>query len=141
MSIARVVMFKFTIETRDFTFENVTIAFWSCVETNATIVIACFMTMKPLLAKWFPSFTAFWSHNPDHSSEATNDVSSRPPTIGSKSSRPSTHPSLPAQAVTCPGPSFPAAFELDCPMVTVPRGLQSSINPTSHASFEGRDAS
>ncbi len=143
MSIARVVMFKFTVEARDSTFENVTIAFWSCVEANATVVIACFMTMKPLLAKWFPAFTAFWSQNPngrDHS-EAPDDISSRPPTIGSKPSRPSTHPTRPARAVTCPGPSCPAAFEMDCPMVSLRRGLQSNIDPTGYVSSEARDAS
>ncbi len=136
-------MFKFTVETRDFTFENVTIAFWSCVETNATIVIACFMTMKPLLAQWFPAFAAFWSQNPggQHPSEGTDDVSSRPPTIGSKPSRPRTHPRQPAQAVTCPGPSSPAAFEMDCPMVSLPHGFESNINLTVHDSFEGRNAS
>ncbi len=116
MSIARVVSFKFTVETRDVTFENVTVAFWSCVETNATIAIACFMTMKPLLVKWFPTFAAFRSRNPDgrRHSEAVDDASSRPPTIGSKPSRPSPHPRQLARALTRLSPGSPTAFEMDC---------------------------
>ncbi len=48
-------MLAITADTRDFTFDNVAIAFWSCVETNATVSVACIMTMKPILARWFPN--------------------------------------------------------------------------------------
>jgi len=66
ISVARLIMFNFTINAADHTFDNVTIAFWSCVETNATVAIACVMTMKPLLGKWFPRLTAPTSHNTQH---------------------------------------------------------------------------
>jgi hypothetical protein len=48
-------MLKISSPTADFTFDNVAIAFWSCVETNATVCVACIMTFKPLLTKWFPN--------------------------------------------------------------------------------------
>ena len=54
VSIIRTYMLKLSSETADFTFDNVAVAFWSCVETNATVCVACFMTFKPLLARWFP---------------------------------------------------------------------------------------
>ncbi|KAK3360631.1 hypothetical protein B0T25DRAFT_496594 [Lasiosphaeria hispida] len=55
ISIIRLYMLKITAVTNDFSFDNVAIGFWSCVETNGTVSIACFMTMKPLLCKVFPN--------------------------------------------------------------------------------------
>lgn len=39
----------------DFTFDSTSNSIWSCVETNGSVCVACFMTMKPLLARWFPN--------------------------------------------------------------------------------------
>ncbi|KAK0633949.1 hypothetical protein B0T14DRAFT_84106 [Immersiella caudata] len=54
ISIIRTYLLNLSSTTADFTFDNVSTAFWSCVETNATVCVACIMTYKPLLAKWFP---------------------------------------------------------------------------------------
>jgi hypothetical protein len=100
-------MFKFTIHVADPAFDNVAIAFWSCVETNATVAITCVMTMKPLLAKWFPRFTTPRSHNTQPPEAIADDLSSSCPlTIGSEPSRPTIHPPHPARAVICPGHGF-----------------------------------
>jgi hypothetical protein len=77
-------MLKITADTMDFTFDNVSIAFWSCVETNATVSIACFMTMKPLLAKWFPGLTTPSQNSNDQQQEAVADPTGRVPTIGTR---------------------------------------------------------
>ncbi|KAK4451283.1 hypothetical protein QBC34DRAFT_323039 [Podospora aff. communis PSN243] len=55
VSIIRTWMLAISTETMDFTFDNVAVAFWSCVETNATVCVACIMTFKPLLTRWFPN--------------------------------------------------------------------------------------
>ena len=104
-------MFNFTINAADHTFDNDTIAIWSSVETNATVAIACVMTMKPLLAKWFPRLTAPKSHNTQHPEAMADLSSSCPPTIGSKPSRPNIHPTHPTNAVICPGHGSSAAVE------------------------------
>ncbi|KAK4042050.1 hypothetical protein C8A01DRAFT_44933 [Parachaetomium inaequale] len=89
LSIIRLYILKITADAMDYTFDNIPIAFWSCVETNATVVIACFMTMKPLLSKWFPNLTkASEGSSEQHRQDAMVDSSGRLPTIGSRPSRP-----------------------------------------------------
>jgi len=71
----------------DFTYDNVSIAFWSCVETNATVVVGCFATTKPLLSKWFPSLiegrTSREGEGNVASPQGQVHVGERVPTIGS----------------------------------------------------------
>ncbi|KAK3356363.1 hypothetical protein B0T25DRAFT_536591 [Lasiosphaeria hispida] len=83
ISIIRLYLLKLVDDTNDFTFDNVSIAWWSCVETNGTVSVACFMTMKPLLSRWFPSIV---EERPSASRviAASND---RLPTIGSRPMR------------------------------------------------------
>lgn len=38
----------------DFTYDNVSIAYLTCIEVNAAIACACCMTLKPLVARIFP---------------------------------------------------------------------------------------
>ena len=83
-------MLSITADTLDYTFDNTPTAFWSCVETNATVVVACFMTFKPLLAKWFPKLTepSRDNSNTPNYQGVMADLNGRVPTIGSRPSRP-----------------------------------------------------
>ncbi|KAK4201993.1 hypothetical protein QBC40DRAFT_252502 [Triangularia verruculosa] len=78
----------------DFTFDNVSIAYLTCIEINAAIACACCMTLKPLVSKVFPKF--FSGSRPSGANvdtadlEAGSDKAARhaerknsPPTIGS----------------------------------------------------------
>ncbi len=51
------------------------------METNATVSVACFMVMKPLLSRWFPSIV---EERPSASRIIAVSNSRRPPTIGSR---------------------------------------------------------
>ncbi len=83
VSIIRIVMLKITAGTKDYTFDNVSVDLWSCVETNSTVAIACFMTMKPLLAKWFPRLTATGQNSHSRQQlQAITDTTGRALTIG-----------------------------------------------------------
>ncbi|KAK5658438.1 hypothetical protein OQA88_1827 [Cercophora sp. LCS_1] len=87
LSIIRLYLLQITAATMDFTYDNVSIAFWSCIETNATVVVGCFATMKPLLSKWFPNLTE--GRKPREGEQGAGSpqgqihVSGRVPTIGS----------------------------------------------------------
>lgn len=91
ISIIRLVYLIITEDTTDFAYDNTTIAFWTTVETNATVAIACFMTMKPLLAKWFPNLVSTSNSgeamSPGQDSPAGPDANGRVPTIGSSPMR------------------------------------------------------
>ncbi|KAK5654227.1 hypothetical protein OQA88_7402 [Cercophora sp. LCS_1] len=83
ISIIRLYLLKLVDTTTDYTFDNVSIVFWSCVETNGAISVACFMTMKPLLSRWLPSLVE------ERPSASHVIVASRGrlPTIGSRPMR------------------------------------------------------
>ncbi|KAK3356514.1 hypothetical protein B0T25DRAFT_497110 [Lasiosphaeria hispida] len=88
ISIIRLYILKITADTLDYTFDNIPIAIWSCLETNATVVIACFMTMKPLLSKFFPNVTNPGGEGDEqYQQDAMADSTGRVPTIGSRPSR------------------------------------------------------
>ncbi|KAK3685183.1 hypothetical protein B0T22DRAFT_212693 [Podospora appendiculata] len=72
----------------DFTFDNVSIAYLTCIEVNAAIACACCMTLKPLLLKLFPRLWGSRSSKPARDVEALAAAGRRPPTIGSEPSRP-----------------------------------------------------
>ncbi len=42
----------------DFTYSSVPVLYWTLVETNAAIVCACLMTLRPLLCRWLPKVFA-----------------------------------------------------------------------------------
>ncbi|PKS10096.1 hypothetical protein jhhlp_001846 [Lomentospora prolificans] len=88
ISIIRLVYLILTKNTTDVPYDNTTIAFWTTVETNATVIIACFMTMKPLLAKWFPSLIEPSNDPSNEMQDASPDANGRMPTIGSTPTRP-----------------------------------------------------
>ncbi|KAK0655024.1 hypothetical protein B0T16DRAFT_3230 [Cercophora newfieldiana] len=80
VSIIRTYMLSITAQTNDFTFDNTAIAFWSCVETNATVCVACIMTFKPLLTRWFPNLV-------ERPGQGNPLSLGRVPTIGSRPMR------------------------------------------------------
>ncbi|KAK4176027.1 hypothetical protein QBC36DRAFT_387776 [Triangularia setosa] len=86
----------------DFTFDNVSIAYLTCVEINAAIACACCMTLKPFVSKVLPRFFPTPSPRPSNENWETSgdseaagsekrarrcERSQNPPTIGSKPSR------------------------------------------------------
>ncbi|CAN8095871.1 unnamed protein product [Discula destructiva] len=99
----------------DWTFESVTIHFWSLVQANTGIVCACVMTMKPLINRLIPGsggggttrtktktktrrggLDRKTNSTPDHLRSSLDLF--RPPTIGSKPSRSNTFPIAPTIA-------------------------------------------
>ncbi|KAK4679760.1 hypothetical protein QC764_206975 [Podospora pseudoanserina] len=82
----------------DFTFDNVSIAYLTCIEINAAIACACCMTLKPLVSKLFPRFFSGSNSDsletpgdveagPDDAGRVAEQKGRNPPTIGSKPSR------------------------------------------------------
>jgi hypothetical protein len=73
----------------DFTFINTDLTYWTVIEVHTAIVVACTMTLKPLVAKFFPDLLgAGRSDVSSKSDEPSAANSSEPPlTIGSKPSR------------------------------------------------------
>ena len=90
ISLVRVYILKITATSIDFHFDNIPTALWSCIETNATVVVTCNMVLKPLLAKWFPNLMRPSSGDGGNEQQGDAEVSdlSRVPTIGSGPCRP-----------------------------------------------------
>src|SRR4051794_3826966 len=60
----------------DFTWDNIGIASWSCVELNTGILCACLPTLKPLLSQLFPGLLSTGRSNSDYRRYGSNrDVS------------------------------------------------------------------
>lgn len=74
---------KQLLHSQDPTWDFTTIAHWSFVEVNIAIVCACLMTMKPLIAKFFPGFL-----QPSGGYQQHDDGGDHPRTIGATSFRP-----------------------------------------------------
>lgn len=77
----------------DFTYVAAELSYLTAVEINGAIVCACVMTLKPLLAKFFPrvlsSRASASSSNPNRASDT---LVGGPPTIGSRPSKPPQSP-------------------------------------------------
>ncbi|KAK3325949.1 hypothetical protein B0H66DRAFT_580695 [Apodospora peruviana] len=79
----------------DFTFDNVSISYLTCIEVNAAIACACCMTLKPLVMRVFPRLWGSRSDSARRDVEAAAAAAAAavaggrrgPPTIGSKPSR------------------------------------------------------
>ncbi|KAK0727766.1 hypothetical protein B0T26DRAFT_766369 [Lasiosphaeria miniovina] len=88
----------------DFTFDNVSISYLTCIEVNAAIACACCMTLKPFVARVFPRlFGGSRSDSAVAAAAGRRDAEAAagsgrergergPPTIGSKPSRITTIP-------------------------------------------------
>jgi hypothetical protein len=87
-SFISVVRFIWLVKTQsviDVPFEYVPIATWTSIETNTAVAIACLMTFKPLLTKFFPNMMGS-SHRAG--SDGQEAEGGRVLTIGSKPVRP-----------------------------------------------------
>lgn len=73
---------------KDYTFTGVTVAYWSLIEVNTAIVVACIMTFRPLLTRVFASSARQKSRTQVAAQEHSDAAQSiRPPTIGSEPTR------------------------------------------------------
>ncbi|KAK4158946.1 hypothetical protein QBC43DRAFT_328123 [Cladorrhinum sp. PSN259] len=64
----------------DFTYNNTTITYWNVIEIHTGIVVACLMTLKPFVARFFPNLL-----DPRRASDTMGEIASENPlTIGSK---------------------------------------------------------
>lgn len=69
----------------DFTWNGTNLTYWTVIEVNTAIVVACIMTLKPLVGRVFPGLL---DSRPRGSMIDPSIISSGPPlTIGSKPSR------------------------------------------------------
>ncbi|KAK0714503.1 hypothetical protein B0H67DRAFT_214086 [Lasiosphaeris hirsuta] len=74
----------------DFTWNGTLLTYWTILEINTPIVVACIMTLKPLAARFFPRLLSETGRRSGGDGEAGegSEASSGPPlTIGSKPSR------------------------------------------------------
>ncbi|KAK0634237.1 hypothetical protein B0T17DRAFT_297 [Bombardia bombarda] len=85
VSLLRTLWLRDRVNSKDTTWDLVTIANWSIAEINVAILCACVPTLKPLLKKMDPwmhrLFPRHWTQDNNNNNEATS--SSRPLTIGS----------------------------------------------------------
>lgn len=54
MSILRLPSLKKASISTDFSYDNIGIAIWSCIEVNVAILCACLPALKPLISHFFP---------------------------------------------------------------------------------------
>lgn len=66
----------------DFTYSSAQLNYWLFIEVHTAIVIACLMTLKPLLARLAPNLLSGPSDSPSDGSDMTPD--GPPLTIGSR---------------------------------------------------------
>ncbi len=72
----------------DFTYSGTNLTYWTVIEAHTAIVVACTMTLKPLVTRFFPNLLVPASRRSDSSKDEASAVSNGPPlTIGSKPSR------------------------------------------------------
>jgi hypothetical protein len=82
-------LFQLTAESKhvDFTFDNVGISYWTCIEVNAAIACACMVTLKPLAMRMFPRLLGAGMDESPRDSAVPIAHDGRPLTIGSRPSR------------------------------------------------------
>jgi hypothetical protein len=75
VSVLRVIFIRRDIYERDFTTAAIRVVFWSILEINLPVIIACVPTLRPLAAKLYPGLVMTPSGG--------SDSSGHPPTISS----------------------------------------------------------
>ncbi|GAB1309882.1 Rhodopsin domain-containing protein [Madurella fahalii] len=80
----------------DFTYVAAELSYLTAVEVNGAIVCACVMTLKPLLAKFFPRVLSSRASRSSSNPNRASDTLVGPPTIGS---RPSKAPQSPVDVI------------------------------------------
>lgn len=88
----------------DFTYNGTQLTYWTVIEVHTAIVVACAMTLKPLVTKFFPRLLAAdrrrGGGSDDSKDESSGVSGSEPPlTIGSKPSRQQRQDGLDAMVV------------------------------------------
>jgi len=71
----------------DFTWDYTTSAYWTTIETNFSIICACVMTLKPLIAKLLPDLAQECISSADPDLRGVYSDGRHPPTIGTKPMR------------------------------------------------------
>lgn len=94
----------------DFTYATTHLNYWTAIEVHTAIAVACIMTLKPLVTKFFPRLLS-------PQSTAVGDSNRPPPTIGSAPSRPP------------PGTAAAAAAGMDD---VVMRDIEQQAHPHPH---------
>lgn len=98
----------------DFTYSTVEVFYWTEVETNAAIICASAMTMRPLISRWVPRM--FSTHPYSDQSRSAAAAAARNQTIGSQPSRqafPSkTYPTAASRTLISSG-SWPAETKIE----------------------------
>jgi hypothetical protein len=85
MSVIRLFYLIHEYDSPDFTYQNITLTYWTCIEVNTAIVCACVMTLKPLINRYLPSLIRSRISAPTrHSNAADPSGAIRPLTIGSR---------------------------------------------------------
>lgn len=86
MSVIRLVYLIQEYEHPDFTYDNIRLDYWTCIEVNTAIVCACVMTLKPLINRYLPSLVRSRMSAPSGNSNGLDPAGGgvRPPTIGSR---------------------------------------------------------
>jgi hypothetical protein len=90
MSVIRLLYLITEYDHTDFTFDNTTLTYWTCIEVNTAIVCACVMTLKPLISRYLPSLvrSRISRTSRHHSNAVVNPAGQlRPLTIGSRPMR------------------------------------------------------
>jgi len=88
ISLLRAILIKPLLKSTDFSWDFVTISYWTSVEVNAAVVCACLLAIKPLIDLLWNKLRRV----PRLPVEKTS-LGSGPPTIGSESVRSSRLPS------------------------------------------------
>lgn len=84
MSVIRLVYLIHEYDHVDFTYDNTTLTYWTCIEVNTAIVCACVMTLKPLINRYLPSLVRSRMSAPSGNTDAVDSGGIRPLTIGSR---------------------------------------------------------
>ncbi|KAK4234454.1 hypothetical protein C8A03DRAFT_18650 [Achaetomium macrosporum] len=114
-------------EDPDFSYNIAKIFYCTVLEVHTAIVVACAMTLKPLIARFLPRF--FLSHASKDEHEPSAASSRPPPTIGSRPSR-QRHGHQQAVAGEVVGEADVVLRDLEAGMVVVGGGKGSGPGPT-----------
>lgn len=82
MSVIRLLYLLREYDDPDFTYNNTTLTYLTCIEVNTALVCACVMTLKPLINRHLPSLVRS-RRSMSAPSGAVGHGGLRPPTIGS----------------------------------------------------------
>jgi hypothetical protein len=135
ISIVRLWTFDKALKDPDITFAVTSIAYWSLIETDSSIIVACTMTLRPLMKRWFPRA---WGYSPDQHSQrqGTADLGGDPAHLGLPNYRPP--PTIGSPPSLSKRPRF--RNFLDTTSLTLPPTLRSSAIIDAKDDSDGYDS-